>query len=219
MGQAIVALMLVRYLTQTIVIALCGGIINMISSEGNKGQQGYRVAFLLSLLFAVVRSACRAFGIFRRAPTQPFHTAGNGAYSDDPNAPPVEVIPESEWTEGMRVIYEYTQGVAKRMSGKALIIRFVHWPRREGGTWRACYGACHLLGMSMFDYNVGVLGRNWFDSGVTEDTDSLILHELGHEFCTNHADENYYRALTKLGARLKAAALAEPEWFRRFQRE
>ena len=43
-------------------------------------------------------------------------------------------------------------------------------------------------------------------------------HELGHEFCTNHAEENYYRALTKLGARWKGAALAEPDWFYRFQR-
>jgi hypothetical protein len=49
---------------------------------------------------------------------------------------------------------------------------------------------------------------------VTEVTDGLIIHELGHEFCSNHADENYYGALTKLGARLKAAALAEPDWFR-----
>ena len=66
----------------------------------------------------------------------------------------------------------------------------------------ATFWACRF-----FDYNVGVLGRRWFENGVTEDTDSLILHELGHEFCTNHADENYYRALTRLGARLKAAAL------------
>lgn len=150
--------------------------------------------------------------------TQAFPTAGKGAYSDDPNAPPVEVIPEPDWSEGMLAIFDYTQGVAQRLIGKTLIIRFVHWPRREGGTWRACYGAGHVLGMSMFDYNVGVLGRQWFGNGVTEDTDSLILHELGHEFCTNHADENYYRALTKLGARLKAAAIAEPTWFRRFQR-
>ncbi len=148
--------------------------------------------------------------------TQAFPTAGKGAYSDDPNAPPVDVISEADWSEGMRAIFDYTQGLAKRLIGKSLVIRFVRWPRREGGTWRACYGTGHLLGQSYFDFNVGVLGKQWFENGVTEDTDSLILHELGHEFCTNHADENYYRALTKLGARLKAAALSEPEWFGRF---
>ena len=72
--------------------------------------------------------------------TQAYPTAGKGAYSDDPDAPPVEVIPEAKWTEGMREIYDYTHGVAKRLIGKELMIRFVNWPRREGGTWRACYG-------------------------------------------------------------------------------
>lgn len=150
--------------------------------------------------------------------TQTYPTAGKGAYSDDPDAPPVEVIPKDKWTEGMQDIYDYTQGVAQRLIGKPLVIRFVNWPRREGGSWRACYGTGHLLGLSFFDYNVGILGRKWFANGVTEDTDSLILHELGHEFCTNHADENYYRALTKLGAKLKAAALADPKFFKKYLR-
>lgn len=150
--------------------------------------------------------------------SQAYPTAGKGAYSDDPDADPVEVIREVDWSDGMREIFDYTQGMAQRLIGKSLKIRFVNWPRRDGGHWRACYGTGHLLGLSSFDYNVGVLGRRWFAHGVTEDTDSLIIHELGHEYCTNHADENYYRALTKLGARLKAAALAEPDWFRRFLR-
>ena len=38
----------------------------------------------------------------------------------DPNATPVEVIPESEWTEGMREVFDYTQGVARRLIGKPL---------------------------------------------------------------------------------------------------
>ena len=91
-------------------------------------------------------------------------------------------------------------------------------PRHDGCTWRACYGTGHLVGRPCLDYNVSVVGRRWFASGVTEATDSLILHELGHEFCTNHADDNYHRALTQLGAKLKAAALAEPQWFEKYRR-
>lgn len=148
--------------------------------------------------------------------TQAYPIAGKGAYSDNPDAPTVKVIPDTKWTEGMHKIFEYTQGVAQRLIGKELVIRFVIWPRRQGGTWRACYGTGDSLGLSFFDYNVGVIGRRWFDKGVTEDTDSLIIHELGHEFCANHADENYHRALTKLGAKLKTAVLADPGWFRKF---
>ena len=47
--------------------------------------------------------------------TQAYPTAGKGAYSDDPDAEPVEVIPESDWSEGMREIFEYTEGVALRL--------------------------------------------------------------------------------------------------------
>ncbi|HET7424283.1 MAG TPA: hypothetical protein VFJ92_12005, partial [Gemmatimonadales bacterium] len=133
--------------------------------------------------------------------SQAYPMAGKGAYSNDPEAEPVEVIPKSDWSEGMRDIFDYTQGVASRLIDKPLEIRFVSW---RGAPWRACYGTGRLLGLSFFDYNVEVLGRSWFANGVTEDTDDLILHELGHEFGRNHADETYYRFLTKLGARLKA---------------
>jgi hypothetical protein len=150
--------------------------------------------------------------------TQAYPTAGKGVYSDDPDAPPIDVMEEAEWTDGMRELHEYTVGVAQRILGKPITVRFVHWAKRDGAHWRACYGTGHLLGMTELHFNVGVLGKHWFANGVHEDTDSLIIHELGHDFCTNHADESYFRALTKLGARLKAAALAEPEWFRRFQR-
>jgi hypothetical protein len=149
--------------------------------------------------------------------SQAYPTAGKRAYSDDPDARPINVIPRDKWTEGMKLCYEYTQGVAERLIGKRLDIQFVSWTKRDGGTWRACYGTGWLLGLPEFHYNVGILGKRWFDNGVTEDMDSLILHELGHEYCTNHADKEYYRALTKLGAKLKAAALADPEWFKRFE--
>jgi hypothetical protein len=164
------------------------------------------------------RENLRSRGLLVSA-TQAYPTAGKGAYSDDPDAEPVEVIADSDWSEGMRQVFDYTQGVARRLIGKPVTVRFVNWSRRDGAHWRACYGTGYLLGRSHFDFNVGVLGRRWFANGVTEDMDSLIIHELGHEFCTNHADENYYQALTRLGARLKSAALSEPDWFRSFQRD
>lgn len=153
--------------------------------------------------------------------TQMFPLAGKGAYSDDPNAPPVVPLTNSELSSGMIDIMEYTQGVAQRLLGKKITILFVKVPRRhcEGKPWAACYGRGHLSSGSEFHYNVGVLGRAWFDAGVTENVDSLIIHELGHEFESNHLSDGYYKALTKLGARLKAAALDDPKWFRKFIKE
>lgn len=146
-----------------------------------------------------------------------FPTAGKGAYSNDPNAEPVKVVPEAKWSEGMRRIKQYTEALAFRLMGITISVRFVHCNHFGGGKqWAACYGRGHLLGSSWFDYNIFKLGRKWFDAGVTEDVDQLILHEFGHQFESNHLSEKYYDALTMLGARLKREALKDPQWFRTY---
>lgn len=104
--------------------------------------------------------------------SEAYPTAGKGAYSDDPEAEPVEEIPESKWSKGMREIFEYTQGVARRLISKKIEVRFVNG---RGCRWSACYCTGHLIGRPSFDYNVTVLGRRWFANGVTESTDDLIL--------------------------------------------
>lgn len=151
-----------------------------------------------------------------RTSSQQFPTAGKGAYSDDPNAKPVDVIPESQLTEGMRKMREYTIGVARKILGKQVHVRFVQCDDLMGMGWRACYGRGHALSSSDFDYNVTVLGRKSFDGPITIDQDSLILHELAHEFESNHLCEGYYRACTNLGAKLKKAVMDDPEWFKKF---
>ena len=86
-----------------------------------------------------------------------------------------------------------------------------------GKGWAACFGRGHLLKSSSFHYNVYVLGAGWFAEGVTEAVDALIIHEFGHFYSSNHLSEDYYDALCMLGAKLKAAVLKDPEWFRKFQ--
>lgn len=53
------------------------------------------------------------------------------------------------------------------------------------------------------------VGRKWFEA-LDETSVGLILHELGHEYEGNHLSEAYYRALTKLGARLAIATAKDP---------
>jgi hypothetical protein len=53
------------------------------------------------------------------------------------------------------------------------------------------------------------VGRSWFDA-LDERSLDLIIHELGHEYEGNHLSEGYYRALTKLGARLAVAVAKDP---------
>jgi hypothetical protein len=139
-----------------------------------------------------------------------FPTAGKGAYSDDPSATPVEVIPKEKWTKGMAQIHEYTVYLGKRLMGVDIRVQFVRCDSFVGNRWDACYGN------RCFDYNLFTLGKNWFANGANEVVDALIIHEFGHEYESNHLCDGYYRALCRLGASLKAAVLADPSWFREF---
>jgi hypothetical protein len=52
MGQAIVDLMIVRYLAQVVVFALCGALIDWFS--GTDGVKDYRIVFAGSCAFALL---------------------------------------------------------------------------------------------------------------------------------------------------------------------
>lgn len=121
----------------------------------------------------------------------------------------------------MRRIHMYTEGLAERLIGKKVRVLFVKVPRQLCGLepWGACYGRGQLLGKSEFHYNVGVLGRAWFDAGATAKVDELVVHELGHEYSGNHLSDEYHKGLCKLAARLKKLALGDPEWFKQFVTE
>jgi hypothetical protein len=41
----------------------------------------------------------------------------------------------------------------------------------------------------------------------------LLIHEFGHSVCGNHLDNNYHRALTRLGTELSVLALEQPSLF------
>lgn len=153
---------------------------------------------------------------FLHSSSTEFPTAGKGAYSTDPGATPVTLLDDDELTPDMIRIREYTLGVARRLIGKQINVEFVRVKSFPGKPWGACYGRGHVLGQPMFHYNLAKLGKAWFENGVTQDVDDLILHELGHEFESNHLSEKYYDALTMLGAKLKAAVMADLKWFKKF---
>ncbi len=58
------------------------------------------------------------------------------------------------------------------------------------------------------------LGHAWFEQGINEQVDRLIIHEFGHHYSDDHLSSDYHEALCGLGARLKKLALEKPEAFR-----
>ena len=129
-------------------------------------------------------------------------------YSDDPNAPKVEVVPEEKWTEGMKNIAAYARFLGEELMGVMVTVRIVN----TNNNFIACYG------MARLDFNLRHLGYRWFEQNITEDVDRLLIHEFGHQYSGDHLSEEYHDALCHLGARLKWLALEKPEEVRRFSK-
>ena len=126
------------------------------------------------------------------------------AYSDNPNAPSVPVIDEDKWSEAERRTIGAYRRIANALMGFTPMVRLV-----LVDNFRAAYGGRCL------DLNRRNLGRTWFAEcliaeRLSEDAISLLIHELGHEYCGDHLSNKYYEALTRLGAKLARLVANDP---------
>lgn len=126
-------------------------------------------------------------------------------YGDDPNGKAVTVIPPEKWSQGMQAIAEYAVFLGKELMDVGVTVTFVH----TTNNFAACYGNSKL------DFNVFRLGHRWFEQGITEEVDRLLLHEMAHQHSGDHLSEEYHEAICLLGARLKRLALEKPGEFAR----
>jgi len=106
----------------------------------------------------------------------------------------VVFIPESSWTAGMKKIANYSKVVARHVLGEEIKVKIAE----ENGSCCACYGGNEL---TFFVKDLG--GERWFNEGITEAVDELIIHELGHHYESNHLSSKYHEAICKIGAKLK----------------
>jgi len=129
-------------------------------------------------------------------------------YSQDPDAKNVTVIQREKWTPGMTAVADYAVFLGKELMDVAVKVTFVN----STGNFSAAYAAGGDLHFNLFR-----LGYAWFEKGVNEAVDRLILHEYGHQFSGDHLSEEYHEGLCLLGARLKFLALQKPDELRRFR--
>ncbi|MCP4786037.1 MAG: hypothetical protein GY903_00660 [Fuerstiella sp.] len=128
-----------------------------------------------------------------KSSSRQFPNAGRNAYSNDPDAKPVNVLSTSEYSEGMTRVVDYTKFLATELLGKTIRVQIVECS--GGGSWEACYGDSRL------DFNLSALGTAWFERGFNDEANALILHEFGHEFTSDHLSAEYHDALCTLGAK------------------
>ncbi len=121
-----------------------------------------------------------------------------------------DTVPEEKWTAAMAQIADYARGLGGRLLDGAVSVQIVNRFREHHTAW---YGNCVLT------FNLARLGHAWFNDGIRQEVDRLIIHEFGHHFSADHLSKEYHDALCKLGAKLTELALETPDFFKRHGRE
>lgn len=163
-------------------------------------SEGYKVVHGASLP-KEAWSIARSYGLIESSEKK-YPTAK--PYSNDPEAKPDTFLPRQDWSEGMVSIVSYAKMLARHLLGIEIQVRISTGVRG----FAACYSTGELT------FFLKGLGASWFEGGVNQKVDSLLLHEFAHQYATNHLDHEFHESLCDLGARLKQLALDEPELFR-----
>jgi hypothetical protein len=115
-----------------------------------------------------------------------------------------DIIPESEWTDGMREVANYAKRIAKELIGRNIGVQMYRLPRGEAmATWS----------MGVMGFNVSKTGKAWFDK-IGYWTTATILHELAHTNGLGHNWE-FQRQFETLAGRAVHLALDKPEIFKK----
>jgi len=122
----------------------------------------------------------------------------------DPDGEPLTLIPEAEWTPGMRKIADYAEALGNLLLDSTMDVSFAREPR-----WP--YGATYGKGRLTFNYSR--CGAAFFENGASDDVNRLLIHEFAHHYESDHLSAGYYKALADLGARLTRLALTDPDVF------
>ncbi|HXF46867.1 MAG TPA: hypothetical protein VNK91_12195 [Burkholderiaceae bacterium] len=159
---------------------------------------GYAVVYGSQMSAAEWEAARRAEAI---------RPAGKVTPSPRPNEGPdgnaMDDLPSEKWTPAIRAVVALSERLARRLLGQAVTVRVVcdvTWP------FAATYGQRTLT------FNLGRLSHGFFE-GPLERVLDVLVHELAHEFESNHLSDRYYHALSALAGKLAVLALKEPSLF------
>jgi hypothetical protein len=123
-----------------------------------------------------------------------------------PNGQPP--IPNSQLTIKQRLVKWWTVEFALKTLDIDIAVKIIDLKTERHLAW---------YGNKTLTFNLPKLGKSFFENfpNNIEDVIDLVIHELGHEYSSDHLSEEYYRALTMLGAKSTMLALKEPEFFNR----
>jgi hypothetical protein len=98
----------------------------------------------------------------------------------------------------MQAVALYSERIAKHLIDRDITVRFT---ADQGARFQAAFGP--IAATLTFNHFHLPGGKDWYDA-AEETIDSMLLHELAHEYSGDHLDEKYHDALCDLGARLRS---------------
>lgn len=101
----------------------------------------------------------------------------------------------------MEAVAQLVKKIAKRCLGVEVAVSFAKWE-----------GVAAQYGDRTLTFNVGVLGRKFFEPIVDARIIDLVVHELGHER-GSHTEASYHESITAMTGQLVMLALREPNFF------
>ena len=110
----------------------------------------------------------------------------------------------------MNNIVAYAKALARELLGHDLRVII-------GNTPNGNYMAHYTKGIPRLVINMARVGKKWFNDGPTTKVNNLMIHEFGHDYCSDHLSEEYHDALCDLGARMTQLALDKPGFFKGFK--
>jgi hypothetical protein len=123
----------------------------------------------------------------------------------DPNGRPERVLNPEKYTPGQRGKVEYARDLAKKLLGREIDVRIVSEVTQPHAAW---FGS---LGLT---FNIGRLGKAWFEEPIGEKHHELLLHEFAHGKVSDHFTRDFADEVGRLGAKLVSLALSDPTFFR-----
>ena len=145
--------------------------------------------------YVVVTGSMMSSGAWKNSKTaQAILPAGQVTPSPQPyspDGPPLKLL--NEMTPGMRTVEQHATGVAREILRREITVTFANDPEWPFG---ATYGPGRLT------FNVGRLGRRWFDLEMNRvGIEQLLLHEFAHEFASDHLSHEYHEAICSIAAK------------------
>lgn len=106
---------------------------------------------------------------------------------------PLTLIPPGQWTSKQLAVAAFAGRAALFILDRQIVVEIAREP-----TWpfSATYGNGQLV------LNLGRLGHKFFDNCHSEEVLDLLIHELAHEWASDHLSREYFAALSKAGARM-----------------